>query len=77
MMTDDKKDKIEQQIINDMEDLVDNSHGGAVVDLLPMNTDENVAIGISVAVDALQDGNKKVARAALETVIEELDDPNC
>lgn len=63
----------EQQIIEGMEDLVEDARGGAVVDLLPKRTDETVAIGLSVAVDALHDRNEEVAKAALEIAAYELE----
>ncbi|WP_440767468.1 hypothetical protein [Natronorubrum sp. DTA7] len=63
----------EQQIIEGMEDLVEDARGGAVVDLLPKRTNETVAIGLSVAVDALHDQNEEVAKAALEIAANELE----
>ena len=46
---------------------------GATVNALPPSTDTNVSLGISVAVDALQDGKKEVALASLKTVVNQLE----
>lgn len=59
---------------DDMEEVIEEMKGGAVVDLLPTYCSPTVAIGISVAVDALRDRNEQVAKAALETVVAELDE---
>ena len=66
-------DPTREEVIEEMEELVDQSHSGAVIEMLPERCDETVALGMSVAVDALNDGNEKVAKAGLEIAASKLD----
>lgn len=65
---------IDKEKLDEFEEKIEKEKAGAVVEMLPRNCDENVAIGLSVAVDAVRDGEEAVAKAALEVVIDELDD---
>lgn len=67
-------DETRKEVIEGMEQLVDQSHSGAVMEMLPARCDETVALGLSVAVDALNDGNERVAKAGLEIAASKLDE---
>jgi hypothetical protein len=67
-------ENIEQESLDAMKNMIENEKDGVVIDLLPRNCDETVAIGLSVAVDAIRDGNEDVAKASLETVVDRLEE---
>ncbi len=58
--------------VNDMEEILNEMSRGTLIDILPRQIDGNVAIGLSVAVDSLREGEYEIAIRSLEVSLEKL-----
>jgi hypothetical protein len=58
--------------VDDMEEILNEMKRGTLIDILPRQIDGNVAIGLSVAVDSLREGEYEIAIRSLEVTVEKL-----
>lgn len=57
-----------------LSEMEESANSGVIMEMLPRTVNGNVAIGLSVAINALADDKEEVALPALKTVVDKLEE---